>query len=190
MLGGFSTGFAHDVSQPRSTPTCGCAPASLPGGGYGSPVPQLSATDRRLIVAGTAALVVLHLAVSARVGAPAVVFDVNGYLGSARWLAGNGRWQMPVSPSYAPAYPAVLAPMFAVIGSAGGNGWRCGWSTPCCSPRCFRCWCRHRNRPSPPPAAGRRPCRGAADGRPPPVHRRGCGWLGRAGVGRAAASPC
>ena len=50
------------------------------------------------------ALVVIHLWSSAHVSDPTIVFDENGYLGNARWLAGGSTWEMPFAPAYSSAY--------------------------------------------------------------------------------------
>ncbi|MCB0970234.1 MAG: hypothetical protein KDA97_01770 [Acidimicrobiales bacterium] len=76
-------------------------------------------TDRRIrvaLVAGTAILVAIHLLLSARIGSPSVLFDEAGYLGNARWLAGNRNWIMPFSPAYSSGYSPLLAPWFALTG--------------------------------------------------------------------------
>lgn len=66
------------------------------------------------VAVGTASLLVLHLLLSRQIPWPSVVFDEAGYLGNARWLAGDRTWPMPFSPAYASGYPALLAPWFAV----------------------------------------------------------------------------
>lgn len=66
------------------------------------------------VAVGTVALVVLHLLLSRQIPWPSVVFDEAGYLGNARWLAGDRTWPMPFSPAYASGYPALLAPWFSV----------------------------------------------------------------------------
>ncbi|MCB1027086.1 MAG: hypothetical protein KDB24_04900 [Microthrixaceae bacterium] len=62
-----------------------------------------------------------HLLLSARIPAPTVVFDEIGYLGNARALAGGAGWQMPFAPFYSAGYSVLLAPAFAVVGSASGQ---------------------------------------------------------------------
>ncbi|MEZ5182694.1 MAG: hypothetical protein R2702_12605 [Acidimicrobiales bacterium] len=69
--------------------------------------------DGRVAIA-TLAVLVLHLWLTARVPWPTVVFDENGYLGSARHLAGGARGEMPHAPAYASGYPLLLAPLSAV----------------------------------------------------------------------------
>lgn len=65
-----------------------------------------------VVLAATAAVALVHVWVSSRVGQPSVVFDEPGYLGNARWLAGAGSgWEMPWSPRYAVGYPLVVAPL-------------------------------------------------------------------------------
>lgn len=66
------------------------------------------------VAVGTVALLALHLLLSWQIPWPSVVFDEAGYLGNARWLAGDRSWPMPFSPAYASGYPALLAPWFAV----------------------------------------------------------------------------
>jgi hypothetical protein len=66
------------------------------------------------VAVGTLALVALHLLLSRQIPWPSVVFDEAGYLGNARWLAGDRTWPMPFSPGYASGYPALLAPWFAI----------------------------------------------------------------------------
>ncbi len=51
------------------------------------------------------------------------MYDEAGYLGNARWIAGNDHWPMPFSPAYAIGYPLVLAPVFAVVTDPDGQ-WR------------------------------------------------------------------
>ena len=60
-----------------------------------------------LLFGGVASLIVIHLWSSAHVGDPTVVFDENGYLGNARWLAGGATWEMPFAPAYSSALPVV-----------------------------------------------------------------------------------
>lgn len=70
---------------------------------------------------GWLALFVLHLWSTRGITGPSVVFDEAGYLGSARWLAGGARWDMPVSPSYAVGYPVLLAPIMALFDTAAAQ---------------------------------------------------------------------
>ncbi len=68
------------------------------------------------MVPGTLALAVIQLWSSAHVPDPTIVFDENGYLGNARWLAGGSTWEMPFAPAYSSAYSVVLAPVMAIVG--------------------------------------------------------------------------
>ncbi|MEO6988351.1 MAG: hypothetical protein ABI239_06860 [Aquihabitans sp.] len=71
-----------------------------------------------MTVVATVALFAFHLWSTRHLTGPSVVFDESGYLGSARWLAGGSRWDMPTSPSYAVGYPVLLAPVMAVFHTA------------------------------------------------------------------------
>ena len=74
-----------------------------------------------LLFGGVASLIVIHLWSSAHVGDPTVVFDENGYLGNARWLAGGATWEMPFAPAYSIAYPLFLAPVMALFADPGSQ---------------------------------------------------------------------
>lgn len=76
-----------------------------------------------LATVGTAGLFVFHLWATRNLTGPSVIFDESGYLGSARWLAGGARWEMPTSPTYAVGYPVLLAPVMAVFHTADAQ-WR------------------------------------------------------------------
>lgn len=70
------------------------------------------------MVIATAGLVLVHLWLSSRISGPSVVYDEAGYLGNARWLAGDHHWSMPRSPAYAAGYPLLLSPLAALIDDA------------------------------------------------------------------------
>ena len=83
--------------------------------------------SRRLHAAtagATLLLVGLHLWLSGHVADPTVVFDENGYLGTARWMAGGAVWEMPYAPFYSAGYSVVLAPGMALFGDPAGQ-----WAT-------------------------------------------------------------
>jgi len=65
------------------------------------------------VVAGvTVAVIAVHVWTSRSVAGPTIVFDEAGYLGNARWLAGQDpTFEMPLSPYYAFGYSAVIAPL-------------------------------------------------------------------------------
>lgn len=67
----------------------------------------------QVIVAGvTLAVVAIHLWASRSVPGPTITYDEAGYLGNARWLAGQDpTFEMPLSPYYAFGYSAVIAPL-------------------------------------------------------------------------------
>ena len=79
---------------------------------------RLITAERAILVGGTFACFVLHLWLSSHVDAPAVVFDENGYLGTARLIAGGSAWDMPFAPAYAIGYSVVIAPAMAVFHTA------------------------------------------------------------------------
>lgn len=81
------------------------------------PAIRLASPHVAAVIGATALLFVFHLWVSHRVIGPSVVFDESGYLGNARWLAGNSNWRMPRSPSYAAGYSLLLMPIMRVFGS-------------------------------------------------------------------------
>ena len=93
------------------------------GRGDSSPVERVGRRQRALVAAGTVALFAFHLWSTRHVTGPSVVFDESGYLGSARWLAGGARWDMPTSPAYAIGYPVLLAPVMAAF-HAADDQWR------------------------------------------------------------------
>lgn len=69
-----------------------------------------------LVAVGTVAVLVLHIWITGPVGAPSVIPDEAGYLGNARWLAGEpGTWGMGVAPYYGFGYPLLLVGLFRLI---------------------------------------------------------------------------
>lgn len=71
-------------------------------------------TPRLAVALLTGAAFVLHLALSARTTGPWVVPDEAGYLGTARWLAGQRDWVMTDVPFYSSGYAVLVAPLAAV----------------------------------------------------------------------------
>ncbi|CAN5665633.1 hypothetical protein BH24ACT4_BH24ACT4_14470 [soil metagenome] len=70
--------------------------------GWDGPVP---------LVVATLAVLGIHLLANRSAG-PVIVYDEAGYLGNARWLAGqHPTFAMPLSPFYAWGYSAVIAPV-------------------------------------------------------------------------------
>ncbi|HXH58048.1 hypothetical protein [Iamia sp.] len=64
------------------------------------------------MVLATGVAFALHVWLSSRIPGPSVILDEAGYLGNARWLAGEGpTFGMPVSPSYGFGYSLLLAPL-------------------------------------------------------------------------------
>lgn len=76
---------------------------------------QPARLDRYLLVVGTLVLFAAQLWITSHVDAPTVVFDENGYLGNARWLAGGAPWDMPFAPTYAAGYSLLITPVMAVV---------------------------------------------------------------------------
>lgn len=70
---------------------------------------------RRILAAGTLALVGLHLVLARHITGPWVSPDEAGYLGSARWLAGNRHWPIHFAPFYSSGYSVLVAPITAVV---------------------------------------------------------------------------
>lgn len=71
-------------------------------------------SPRRQLLAGTAALFVLRLALSTLRTGPVLVADEVGYLTNARALAGGVRGQMTGAPFYHGGYSLLLAPLLAL----------------------------------------------------------------------------
>ncbi|HXH55968.1 hypothetical protein [Iamia sp.] len=68
--------------------------------------------NQATVAAVTLAVVAVHLWASRSVPGPTITYDEAGYLGNARWLAGQDpTFEMPLSPYYAFGYSAVIAPL-------------------------------------------------------------------------------
>ncbi len=75
--------------------------------------------SRAALVVATVAVVGLHL-LAARSAGPTIINDEAGYLGNARWMAGQDPvFAMPVSPYYSWGYSAVVAPLHWITRDPG-----------------------------------------------------------------------
>jgi hypothetical protein len=72
---------------------------------------------RRQLVAGTAVLFVLRLALAVPRTGPVIVADEVGYLTNARLLSGGVAGQMSTAPFYHGGYSLLLAPLLAIDGN-------------------------------------------------------------------------
>ncbi len=76
------------------------------------PAVHLPEGPRATTAALTLAVFALHLWLARHIPGPSVILDEAGYLGNARWLAGQHPvFEMPVSPSYGFGYSLLLVPL-------------------------------------------------------------------------------
>jgi hypothetical protein len=101
------------------------ADAGAVGGATAPPSPESRSTPpatgryRAVLLVGavTVVLVGFQLALTHQIGGPSMYPDEAGYLGHARWLAGDAQvWQMGPWPYYGFGYSLVLAPLFWLVG--------------------------------------------------------------------------